>query len=463
MPSCRTIIGTALLLLSGTVSGQELFRTPIVEAPMGSPALGGAVLAGSDTYLGEPRNYDQLPLILYEGERIFAYGNSLGFNLFRNETVQFGALARARLTSVDPTEIDELEGVTERKSTAEAGLMANVTTQFGQFSLTAVRDVVGRYDGEEIDLSYRLPIRLGRWTLTPWASVLWQDERLTNYYYGVSNAEATPDRPAYVAGDAQNYAVGLNTAWHLNERFFMFANVGLEVLDDAIADSPLIDSSTNARMLAGAAWVFGGEPPPKRVRGERYDGPPLWSYRVHWGYQLKNNIFPMAMAGFLQPSNKVPGTLPTQAGFTLGRKLKVGERADVVARAGVFRHFEEPYQDNFNSYILAIGAVVKSFDNFSDRVKFRWGVAMGLSYAETLPAEEVVEFIENDIDSSRLLLYLEVTFDFALDRLFRSKALKNCFAGAIITHRSGVYGGSELFGGVAGGTDWGGIHLECLR
>ena len=275
MSPSRTIVASTLLLISGAVSGQELYRTPIVEAPIGSPALGGAVLAGSGTYLGEPRNYDQLPLILYEGEYIFAYGNSLGFNLFRNESLQFGALARSRLTSVDPTEIPELEGLEERKNTLEAGLTANLTTSFGQFSLTAVRDVVGRYDGDEIDLSYRVPFRLGRWTLTPWVSLLWQDARLTAYYYGVSAAEATPERPAYVPGDARNLALGLNTAYHLNERFFMFANVGLEIFDDVIADSPIIDSSTNGRMLAGAAWVFGGEPPPKRVRGQAYNGPPL--------------------------------------------------------------------------------------------------------------------------------------------------------------------------------------------
>ena len=184
-----------------------------------------------------------------------------------------------------------------------------------------MRDAIGRYDGDEVDLSYRLPIRLGRWTLTPWASVLWQDARLTGYYYGVSEEEATAGRPAYTPGAARNLAVGVNTAWHVNERFFMFANVGVEKYDDVIANSPIIDSSTNARMLAGAAWTFGGDPPPKRVRGEDYTGPPLWSWRVHWGYQLKHNIFPVAMAGYWTKSVKVPDTLPTQTGFTLGRKL----------------------------------------------------------------------------------------------------------------------------------------------
>ena len=463
MLASRASVGTFLLVFACAVSGQELFRTPIVEAPMGSPALGGAVLAGSDTYLGEPRNYDQIPLILYQGERIFAYGNSLGFNFVRNETLQFGALARARLTSVDPTEIPELEGLSERKNTLEAGLMANLTTPIGQFSLTGVRDVIGRYDGNEIDLSYRRPIELRNWTLTPWVSVLWQEDHLVNYYYGVSESEATPTRPAYTPGAAVNLALGLNTAWHISDRFFMFANVGIEKYDDVIANSPIMESSTNARMLAGASSVFGGEAPPRRVRGQEYKGPPLWSWRLHWGYQLKHNIFPVAMAGYWTASNKVPDTLPTQTGFMLGRKLKVGERADVVARAGVYRHHEKPFQEDFNSYVVAVGAVVKSFDRFTDKVKFRWGVAMGLSYAESLPAEEVVEFIDNDIDSSRLLLYLEVTYDYALDRLIRWKGFEDCFVGAIITHRSGVYGGSELFGGVAGGTDWGGIHLECMR
>ena len=463
MPASRALLITVALFLAADASAQELFRAPIMDRPLGTPGLGAALLIGNDAYLGEPSNTDRVPLMLYEGKRVFAYGNSLGFNFLRNDTLQFGALARARFTGVDPGDVPELDGLSERKSTAEAGLTAGLNTAFGQFQLTGVRDVINRYDGEEIDLSYRLPLRFSRWTLTPWVSVLWQDERLTGYYYGVSEDEARPDRPVYTPGDARNIALGLNAAYHWKERVFLFANLGAERLDDEIANSPIVDSSTNARAFLGASWLFGGESPPPRTRGQEYTGPPLWSWRVHWAYQLRHNIVPLPASGIVTPSRRTPDMVPTQVGLTLSRKIRQGQRADLFARAIVFRHLEEPYQDDFNSYTLAIAGVVKSFDNFSDKVKFRWGVGFGLSYAETLPAEEIEGLVNRGKEASRLLLYLELTFDYALDRLIKWKSLENCFVGAVITHRSGVWGGSDLLGNVSGGSDWGGIHLECQR
>ena len=463
MPGRRALFLTISLLFAATTCAQEIFRAPIMDRPLGTPGLGAAIYYGNDAYTGEPTSTDRVPLMLYEGKRVFAYGNSLGLNFLRNDTIRFGALVRARLTGVDPREIPELEGLDARKNTAEAGLMAGLDTPFGQLSLTGVRDVAGRYDGNEVDLSYRLPVRLDRWTLTPWISVLWQDDRLTGYYYGVSEKESRPGRPAYTPGAARNIAIGLNTAYHWKERVFLFANFGVERFDDEIADSPIVDSSSNLRTFAGASWVFGGESPPPRSKRQNNTGPPLWSWRVHWAYQIRHNIVPLPASGIVIPSRRTPDIVPTQLGLTLSRKIRTGERADLFARASVFRHLEEPYQGNFNSYTLAMAGVVKSFDNFTDKIKFRWGIGFGLSYAEVLPAEEIEGLVNRGKEASRLLLYLELTFDYALDRLIRWKSLENCFVGAVITHRSGVWGGSELLGGVSGGSDWAGLQLECLR
>ena len=75
----------------------------------------------------------------------------------------------------------------------------------------------------------------------------------------------------------------------------------------------------------------------------------------------------------------------------------------------------------------------------------------------------VQKLVNYDVDYSRLLAYIEAQVDFPLDRIIKSKHLKGCFFGLLITHRSGVFGGSTLLGGVRGGSDWGGIHLGGVR
>jgi len=460
---CRFAVSLVLLSITSTTTAQELLRTPIADAADGTAAMGGAAYVGTSNYIGESTRYDQVPLFLYEGDVVFAHGNTLGFRLLRNDFFAFGPVARARLDSVNAEDVPALTGLSERKSTIEAGLTTALMTRFGELHVTAVRDMANRHDGEELDVSYRLPLAFDRWSLTPWASYRMFDAKLTNYYYGVGNDEIAPGRPAYLPGKAESIAYGLNTSYSFGDQLVVFANVAVEQMDDVVAASPITESSNNVRGFAGASWAFGGEPPPPRVRDQEYKGPPLWSWRVHWAYQLKHNIFPLAMSGIVTPSRLTPGIVPTQAGFTLSRVLRTGERADLMARAGWFRHFEEPFQDDFNSYTISMASVLKGYENYTDKVKFRWGAGFGLSYVESYPGQEVQLFINRRVDASRLLVYLELTVDFALDRLIKWDRLEGCFIGSIITHRSGAFGNSEVLGGVNGGADWGGIHVECRR
>ncbi len=445
---------------------QQIFRTGIVDYPEGTPALGLGVYAGTDNYLGEKMDWDQVPLFLYEGRRAFAQGNTFGYRLIRSDVFEFAPIARGRIQIIDPTEVPELRRIGERRSTVEAGATATLKSPIGELQLTHVTDVLEHHDGVESDLTYRLPIRGERWTLTPWVSVLWQDAALTNYYYGVSEDESMPDRPAYLPGGATNVVYGLNASYALGKRGFLFANVGFEQIDTTIADSPIVESDSNTRGFIGASWVFGGKDPSRMSDSELRDlyggeKPSLWTWRVHWSYQLKHNIFPLPFGGALNKSSVVPETTPTQFGLTLGRILRTSERFDLQAFGSVFRHHEEPFQEDFWSYNFGMSGVLKSYANHTDQVAFRWGAGVGLSYVESIPGQEVQFLVNYSRDFSKVLLYLEARWEFALDRLFKSELLDGCFLGYLVTHRSGIFGGSTVTGGVKGGSDWGGLHLEC--
>ena len=466
-PFCRHVLRllpaaiTLCTLTSADALAQQLFRTGIEKYPPGTPGLGMGVLAGTDNYIGEDMEWDQIPLFLYEGERVFAQGNNLGFRLIRTDDIEFAPLVRGRVQVIDPTEVPELSGIYERQSTIEAGATASFRTSIGEVQLTHVTDVLGRHSGVESDLTYRLPFRGERFTLTPWISVIWQDASLTNYYYGVTDAESNDQRPAYSPTAARNLVYGVNASYSLGKRGLLFANIGVENLDATIADSPIVESDTNVRGFIGASWIVGGDDPARMTPSDSGDGPPLWSWRVHWAYQMKHNIFPLPFGGAITPSRVVPETTPTQLGITLSRLLRTSDRFDLLARGSVFRHREEPFQDDFWSYNAGMTGILKSYSNKTNEVMFRWGAGVGLSYVEAIPGQEVQFLVNYSKDFSKVLLYLEVQWDFALNRLIKSDMLDGCFLGFMITHRSGVFGGSTVTGGVKGGADWGGIHLEC--
>lgn len=458
-----------LLLLCSCLStshAQQIFRTGMSEYPTGTPSLGLGAYAGTNNYVGEAMGWDQLPLFMYEGKRAFADGNTYGYRLIRTNLFSLAPIARARIQNLDPSEIPDLRDMRERRNTLEAGATGVLSSGFGELQLTHVTDTLEHHDGVETDLSYRLPIRGERWTITPWISVIWQDASLTGYYYGVSESESRPDRPAYTPENAVNYVYGLNTSYKLGKRGLLFANIGIESLDTTIADSPIVESGMNTRGFVGASWIFGGKDPARLSDtdlNELYGGekPSLWTWRIHWAYQLKHNIFPLPFGGAINKSSVVPETTPTQLGLTVGRVLRTSERFDLQAFGSVFRHREEPFQDDFLSYNLGMSGVLKSYSNHTGEVMFRWGAGVGLSYAESIPGQEVQFLVNYNRDFSKLLLYLEARWEFSLHRLFKSDLLDGCFLGYLITHRSGVFGGSTITGGVKGGSDWGGLHLEC--
>ena len=458
------LVVMAMSFLCSDARAQEIARTPMGDEPEGTPGLGGLLRVGHQNYVGEPSRTDLIPLFLYEGRYAFAHGTSFGLHAFRNQWFSFDLLGRMRLNRLLPEDIPELQGLIEREHSLDAGASLGLRGRFGELQFTAVKDVLDRHDGREMDVSYRFPIRRGRWTVTPWVSLTRQDENLTAYYYGVSTIEATQDRPAYVPGEAQNLAYGINTSFRMNDRFFMFANVGVDEFDDAIVSSPIVESSRNVRLMTGASYLFAPPARPRITSVDESGAPsdrPLWTWRVHWAYQIFHNIFPLGMSGVWNASRLTPGVTPTQIGLSVGRILRRGEQLDVIARVALFRHFEEPFQSEFNSYNVSLGGMFNSYSRRTNRVAMRWGLQFGMSYTDETPGQEVQKFINRKVEWSPLLGYLEFQVDFALDNIIRSESLEGCFVGLIVTHRSGIFGNSELFGDVDGGADWGGFHLEC--
>jgi MipA family protein len=89
---------------------------------------------------------------------------------------------------------------------------------------------------------------------------------------------------------------------------------------------------------------------------------------------------------------------------------------------------------------------------WSDRVKTRLGVGVGLSAAQRVPYTEVTS--QNGKTTSRLLNYLDPTIDISVGDLLGVRSLKETFVGFGVSHRSGIFGASRLLGNVSGGSNY---------
>ena len=470
--SIRTVRRSAVITIalaaigSAPLAAQEVTEIPLFYADPGTASLGGGIRGGQSPYLAtdneDQRQLDLIPLYLYEGRYFFARGTTGGIHVINNDKWELSAILRYRFQSLDPDSNTFYQGLNERKQTLDGGIQAAYTGNWGRVRLNWVTDTLGNHKGEEIQLSYRYAWQWGPWVVSPFFSWSWQDDKLTNYYFGVSEAEARPDLPAFDAGESQWMTFGLNTSWQVTDRIQLFGNFAFGGTESEVINSPLVEEGGFSSVFVGGTFMFGNARRPDYIISDERKGE--WSWRVNYGYQADGNIVSEIDQGDFSRSSVAPDA--RIGGITLGKLLTEGKRVDFVGKVAAFRHLEDDEMNgNFWSYAAYIMARGRGFSPWSKEEILRWGFGFGMSYAEDIPIAEQRKQTGSGAsgNTSHFLNYLEMTLDFPLRRVSKAKWLQKCYAGLTIVHRSGIFGTSDLLGDVSGGADWITAHLECSQ
>ena len=463
---CRA--GIAAFVLTGfqVAQAQEVAEIPLFNAPPGTAALGGGIRGGQSPYFAidneDQRRLDLIPLYLYEGQHVFFRGVTGGVHLYKSADFELSVLGKYRFQNLDPDRNEFYQGVDERRQSFDAGFQTRLSKDWGTVRLNWVTDTLDRHKGQEVQLSYRYHFDAGPWTFSPFISWSWQDENLTNYYFGVSPDEARPDLPEYTPGDSQWVSFGLNSSWQLTDRVMLFGNFAFAGSSSEVVNSPLVEEEGFSQAFVGGTYVFGNARRPDYIMSEDRKGE--WSWRVNYGYQADGNIVSEIDQGDFSRSSFAPDS--RIAGITFGKLLTDGKRVDFTAKASAFRHMEEDEGNgNFWSYAAFIMAEGSGYSPWSKEEIFRWGFGFGMSYAETVPIVEQRKQTGPGArgNTSHFLNYLEMKLDFPLRRITKANWLQRCYAGVTVVHRSGIFGTSDLLGDVSGGSDWITAHLECAQ
>jgi outer membrane scaffolding protein for murein synthesis (MipA/OmpV family) len=457
------LIGVSILFAANSATTQEVAEIPFFRAPEGTAALGGGIRGGQSPYFAtdneDDRQLDLIPLYLYAGKYLFSRGTSGGVHVLRNDAFELNLYTRYRFQQLDPDRHVFYEGLEERRQTLDAGIEVGLKQNWGEIKLDWVADTLDRHNGQEVRFSYRYRFEAGPYSISPFVSWTWQNANLTDYYFGVSEAEARVDRPAYSPGESEWFGFGLNTAWQVSDRIVFFGNVAFGGSGSELTNSPLVEEDGFSSLFVGGTYMFGNARKPDYIMDEERHGE--WSWRVNYGYQADGNIVSEIDQGDFSKSTFADTNI---GGLTLSRLLSEGRSFDFVGRVAWFRHFEEDEGNgNFNSYAAYISAVGKGYSPWSKEEWFRWSFGFGMSYADTVPIAEQRKQARSGENTSHFLNYLEMTVDFPLWRVSKAKWLQNCYTGLTVVHRSGIFGTSDILGDLAGGADWITAHLECTR
>ncbi|CAD0336984.1 MipA/OmpV family protein [Xanthomonas hortorum] len=216
--------------------------------------LGLGAIASDSPFAGEGTRINPVPLILFEGERVFLRGITGGYHIIKGETFSLDAIAALRMDGVAADDLGSEElarnGIDralleDRDDSLDLGLVGTWEGAAGEFEFTAKADVTGTSEGYELTARYGYPITAGRGRLTPSVSISHLSKDMANYYYGTLDEEVARGVVDYKPDSATVPTVGVTYVRPIGKRWQFMTRLQYSVLPSKLSDSPLLEPDTD--------------------------------------------------------------------------------------------------------------------------------------------------------------------------------------------------------------------------
>jgi MipA family protein len=413
----------------------------------GGVAIGAASRIERSPYRGAGTRRDFLPLYLYEGERLYLHSLSVGWKLGASEARRFEVFLKQRFEGHPTDDIPPgLAGMAPREPGIDFGISAQRGGDWGIAYAELLHDVSAASKGSELRVGYKVPWRSGRLWLRPHAMLAVRSGRLNDYYYGVRASEATAERPAYEARGGVVPELGIDAAYSLTERWRLLGGASIARLPSTVSGSPIVERRTQRSVSLGLMYDLSPEHdawPEKK---------PLIA-RAFYGASSDCNVMHIVI---LKCHSTHSQDQTSVAGFEVGRPFIErlnGWPLDLAGFVGLIRHKEAGLQPDFWQINAYLKAYFYGFP-WDAQVRTRVGLGVGLAYAEKVPFSEQRDQAQRGRTTSKLLNSFDPTVDVSVGDLLRVKGLRDTYVGLGVSHRSGIFGTSQLLNNVNGGSNY---------
>ena len=240
---------------TGATFDMEL-RRPLGKR--GQIAVGAGILGRSSPY----RNYDGsvyqfIPAITYIGERVQIFGPALQIGLYRHGSINLAARGTYAIGVYEEEDSPFLEGMGDRESTFMSGLAIQNEFPGGfQGQLSYEHDVLDRIGGGTAKIQLSKSFQYGIFRFSPQLGATWLSASLGDHYFGVPEAQATGDRPAYTVDDSTSFELGLGSFIETSKHTRIILNITNELLDSEVTDSPIVSEDYVIKGFGAFSYAF---------------------------------------------------------------------------------------------------------------------------------------------------------------------------------------------------------------
>jgi outer membrane scaffolding protein for murein synthesis (MipA/OmpV family) len=178
-------------------------------------------------------------------EVLYLRDSHLGLRKFTENGWSYGVIGSFQTLGYGYDSSDSLAGMERRTWTIQGG--GSVGKRFGpvNIDLFASTDLLGVYKGQQYELKFSYSFVTPKLQIVPQLEFVHQSEDLVDYYYGVTDAEIAPGRPAYAPGAATTPRLSVDVNWRIHPTWYVYAGTSVDFLPDEITNSPIVDKETS--------------------------------------------------------------------------------------------------------------------------------------------------------------------------------------------------------------------------
>jgi outer membrane scaffolding protein for murein synthesis (MipA/OmpV family) len=260
----RVFVAASVVVFAGAEPASADEDTPkppaVQETPANSPdsvdlSIGGGVIFAPRPYEGASSAVIPIPVVNVRYKRLFAEGIRGGYQFLQSGPLTGNAYLQANFEGLESTDSLYLEGMTNRRMSADAGAEIVYRARPVGFRFNVLSDVLGRNSGQEVSLQALTGAPLGRGSfLLAGIGPRWVSATRVDYYYGVNGAEARPGRPEYRGTSSWNWDLSLGANVRLIGNWSLFALFSREAFGSAIENSPVVSGPAAYSMIASLTY-----------------------------------------------------------------------------------------------------------------------------------------------------------------------------------------------------------------
>lgn len=228
--------------------------SPTSPVPQGF-VTGAALIGGQARYEAQDNALYAIPGFIYFGDDFMFLGDRARYYFHKDENVALYGYGRVRFGNLDPEDSLAFSGMEQRKWQLEGGIGGNIITPYALLTVRANSDVTGRSKGQELLLWADFPILRDNLLIMPGMGLMLRSDKMANYYFGgISESEATAQRPAWDIGTTLSPMAALITSYRFSPNWIGMFAMNYEWYDRDIKNSPIVQH--NGELYAGFALGY---------------------------------------------------------------------------------------------------------------------------------------------------------------------------------------------------------------